>query len=466
MKRITLILIFLLLVNFIKAQNQSNNWYFGQFAGITFSTNPPTALTGGQLNTGEGCTSISDPTGKLLFYSDGISVWDSTHAIMPNGTGLLGDPSSTQSGVIVPAPGSSTLFYLITAPLWGSLDPLAYSIVDMTLHNGLGDITVKNVPLLDSSAEKLTAVYNHNGTDVWIVAHGCGNNNFYAYLLTSGGMSTVPVVSSTGNYIGIEVKEIGYLKASPCGNQLAMADWNYGNIASTLELFDFNDSTGVVSNGLQIGEFNVASGVYGVEFSPDNSKLYASVITPGLVVQYDLLAGSPAAIIASMDTVGISPGNFNGALQTGPDGRIYLVKNSDSWLACIPNPNQLGSLCGYIEDFVSLGAAAGQIGLPDFFSSMFCNIPSGVNANLHPEDLLIYPNPFYSNLTVSVKNKNIKTVTIMIYDALGQTVYNNHETNYGNSYTKTVELSFLVKGIYFFDLRLDEERMVKKIIKE
>jgi hypothetical protein len=224
MKRICLTLLLVSGTIILFAQKQANNWYFGYSAGITFNTNPPTVLTNGQISTAEGCTSISDTSGNLLFYSDGITVWDSTHAVMQNGGGLFGDNSSTQSGIVLQLPGSSTLYYLITAPVNNSTFPLAYSIIDMTLNGGLGAVTVKNDTLLTSSAEKLTAVYNGNGTDIWILAHGFPNNNFYAYRLTVAGIDTVPVVSSVGNPITISNNKIGYLKASPCGDRRQACD--------------------------------------------------------------------------------------------------------------------------------------------------------------------------------------------------------------------------------------------------
>ncbi|MFI5218622.1 MAG: T9SS type A sorting domain-containing protein [Bacteroidia bacterium] len=456
MKQLAL-LILLLQTTYATAQNQANNWYFGNNAGITFSTNPPTFLSGGQINTAEGCASISDNNGNLLFYSDGVTVWDSTHAVMQNGTGLLGDFSSTQSGLIIPAPGSATFYYLITAPVHSSTNPLAYSIIDMTLNNGLGAITVKNVILLDTSTEKVTAVYHQNGIDIWIIAHGYPNNSFYAFLLTSLGINPIPVISSAGNLITIASHKTGYLKASPCGNQLSMANYKSSGL-STLELFDLEDSTGVVSNGLQIGQWNVGGGVYGEEFSPDNSKLYASIISPPIVVQYDLLAGSPPAIIASMDTIGVSLSNVIGALQTGPDGRIYLTKFGGDSLACITNPNQLGTSCGFVENYVSLGSGVGRYGLPNFLTSLFCNIPSAINEVNEGDAILIYPNPFGDEATLQISNDLLsRKCELVIYDLLGHrvkqiTIVNQHTALHKEN---------LTDGIYFYVLTVKDE-VVKK----
>ena len=96
---------------------EGNIWYFGQYAGLDFNTGTPIAITDGQLNTLEGCASIADNNGDLLFYTDGMTVYDRNHSIMSNGTGLLGNSSSSQSGIIVKKPGSLATYYIFTACL-------------------------------------------------------------------------------------------------------------------------------------------------------------------------------------------------------------------------------------------------------------------------------------------------------------------------------------------------------------
>ncbi len=112
-----LLLLFFALKSF--SQKEANIWYFGEKAGLDFNTNPPTALTNGEINTFEGCSSFSDEDGNLLFYSDGITVWDKNHDEMKYEDGsfandLKGNPSSTQSGMIIPKPGSTSIYYLFT----------------------------------------------------------------------------------------------------------------------------------------------------------------------------------------------------------------------------------------------------------------------------------------------------------------------------------------------------------------
>src|SRR5665213_1168130 len=92
------------------AQKEGNIWYFGNHAGIDFNTGAAFALTDGAMSTLNGCATISNAAGKLLFYTDGITVYDKTHHVMLNGTGLNGGLSSTQSAIIVPKPLSNSLY--------------------------------------------------------------------------------------------------------------------------------------------------------------------------------------------------------------------------------------------------------------------------------------------------------------------------------------------------------------------
>jgi len=133
--------IFVLLIpTQLKSQNllYKNWWFFGYFSGVDFQTNGnPIGANGGQTNAYEGTSCISDNAGNLMFYTDGITVWDKNHNIMPNGTGLMGNYSSSQSGMICPIPNNPDQWYIFT--IWPS-NGLRYSIVDMTLNSGLGAV--------------------------------------------------------------------------------------------------------------------------------------------------------------------------------------------------------------------------------------------------------------------------------------------------------------------------------------
>ena len=164
------IIIFFLIINsLVYAQKEATIWYFGENAGLDFIYNPPIALTNGALITSEGCATISDQNGNVILYTNGVKVWNSNHNQMPNGFGLMGNISSTQSCVIIPKPLCNNIYYIFTVDAIENYltDGFQYSIVDLNLNGGLGDITSKNNLLFSPSTEKVTAVLHNNSKDFW-----------------------------------------------------------------------------------------------------------------------------------------------------------------------------------------------------------------------------------------------------------------------------------------------------------
>ena len=343
-----------------KAQNENNIWYFGNGAGLDFNSGSPVALNNGALFTVEGCASIADAAGNLLFYTDGVTVYNKVHNTMTNGSGLLGGNSSSQSAIIVPQPGSTTLYYIFTTPNQGMLDGLNYSIVDMSLQGGLGEVTVLNSLLHAPIGEKLCATRHSNGTDYWIVAHEYAMSAFYAFQFSATGVNLVPVVSNVGL---VHNGYHGYMKFTPDGSKIGLAIGE----TSDVELFDFDRSTGSVSNAITFPS-NVYSYPYGVEFSPDNSKFYVALSGVGIgngIYQFDMLAGTPAAIIASGQLVGTSTYQYMGPLQLGPDGKIYSSRYLSQYISVINNPNDMGIACNFVDSGVFLTGGMAMFGLPN-----------------------------------------------------------------------------------------------------
>jgi hypothetical protein len=346
----------------LTAQNEARNWYFGTNAGLDFSTVPPTALTNGSVNTGEGSSSISDAAGNLLFYTDGVTVYNKNHAVMANGTGLAGDFSTTQSALIVQWPSSPDLYYIFTADDSGSggTNGLKFSIVNMSLAAGIGSVTTKNLVLYASSTEKLAAVKHCNNTDVWVISHDLTTNVFRSVLLSPAGISLMPVLSPVGS----NIEAMGQMKLSPNGRKLAVA--GFGPTGG-FSVFDFDPSTGVVSNPLPLASSFYA---YGCEFSPDGTKLYGTDHVSNEIYQWDLCAGSNAAIIASQYTITIPPSSpILSSMQLGPNGKIYVALKYLQSLSVIGNPNAAGAACNYQHMSQSIAPKANGMGLPNFVSS-------------------------------------------------------------------------------------------------
>ena len=361
-KRHSLILIFILSSIFSFAQPQNWNWYFGTGAAVNFSSGNPVAVAGCILNTVEGCASVSDASGNLLFYTDGITAYNRNNVVMPNGSGLFGNSSSTESGIIVPKPGSTTLYYIFTSDCAGG-NGINYYVVDMTLNAGLGALVSNTATnILTNSTEKLTAVRHCNGVDYWVIVHGENNNTYYSFLVSSTGVAA-PVVSNAGTvYIGT----LGYLKASPSGRKLAAAIFEQ----NLVDVLDFDNSTGVVSFSNPITLTVPPEYAYGVSFSPNNNVLYevGDAGNPSLN-QFDLTSNVQATIQASQYQVCML-GTSGGALQIGPNGKMYVCRYSSNFLDVINTPNVLGVGCGYVANAVNLGAGMCMIGLPNWMDAI------------------------------------------------------------------------------------------------
>lgn len=256
------------------AQSPAGIWYFGQNAGVDFSSGKPVAITDGQLNTEEGCVTISDSKGKLQFYTDGVSVWNKQHKFMPNGKGLVGSPSSTSSGVVIQHPGNANLFFLFTVPAIADSSGFRYSMVDMQLDSSRGDVIVsqKNIKLRNPVTEKLTSTLHRNGKDYWILLHEWNNDVFVAFKITAQGLDTTPVLSNAGSiHQGSTLNTQGYMKVNPDGTNLALALEE----SNVIEVFDFDNESGKISKPISMSLPN-GSYVYGIEFSPDGSLLSIS----------------------------------------------------------------------------------------------------------------------------------------------------------------------------------------------
>lgn len=364
------------------AQKEANIWYFGDHAGLDFNSGSAAVLTDGKLNTVEGCATMSNNAGQLLMYTDGVSVWNKNHQIMPNGTGLLGQTSTTQSAIIVPNPANPNIYYVFTTSVASLATGIRYSEVDLTLDGGLGDITEKkNIELVAGEvSEKLTAIKNKDGSGYWVMAHGYLNNSYYAFQVTGAGVNSTPVTTDIGSVFDTYNSKFGYLKLSPDGSKLANVESN--DSFNGIELFDFDNSTGILSNSQLIPTPKYLN--YGVEFSANGNLLYSSsrqyidyFHQTNKISQYDLKAIDIAASEVVLFTFNSDQNIHFGALQLAPDNHIYLsiVDNSSivvgNYISRIENPEVYGPGCNLVLKAVDLSPNKCALGLPQFIQSYF-----------------------------------------------------------------------------------------------
>lgn len=413
-------------------QKQNNQWRFGFSGGVDFNTNPPSFVSGVAISASEGSASIADrTTGDLLFYTDGVTVWNANNQIMLNGTGLFGGSpallSSTTAAVIIPKPGNSNLYYIVTIDEQFSTNGVRYSLVDMTLDNGLGAVVTgqKNIFLFQTTSEKLEVVPASDKESYWLLTHDEPGNSFFAFRVNNAGIENTPVVSTVGN---TQSNGAGHMKINRQFNKLAIGV----TFSSVIELFDFDNATGIVSNPISWSYSLTSPLIYGIEFSPDGKKLYVSNLDK--LLQYDISLSSSSAIqnsVYQFSTGFTQPAS----IQIGPDDKIYLNAGSIDVINC---PNNLGAACGFQQSAIANQTGGGGYGLPKWVYYF----------NDHPiSNAIIYSDTCIANaIQFSIQNSgNISSITWDFGDPASGS--NNNAVGFSPSHTFSQAGTYSIEAI-------------------
>ena len=359
------------------AQLENSLWYFGYRAGLDFRGGSAVG-TPGFDHQSEGTATLCDHrTGRMLMHTDGDTVWNRNGRVMPGGAGIASPAiiSSTQGATIIPMPGDSTKFYIVSIDAGeynGGTSVATWSIVDMELDGGLGAVTTSHRFLHGNVTEKIAVVKHCNGRGFWVIMHELQSTRFIVYYLSKSGFEGPATYDLGTPHIGWPEAAIGGMKFNQAGDRLAVAIFR----APAIDLIDFDRRTGTLSNAIRIDIAPEDSVVYDICFSPDGTKLYSSGEQARYIAQHDLTRGSRAAIIASRtvlhrNTFRLVSYGHTGQMQVGPDGRIYAAIRDESELSVITDPNRAGVACDYRHRAVSLGAPYAKLGMPNITHGMY-----------------------------------------------------------------------------------------------
>ena len=383
-RNLTLFLIAILINSLnVFGQGPTSHWYFGYGTGIRFQNGLPSHINNSAMSySDEGTAAISDENGNLLFYGNPSVCYNSAHLNVQNGTGLIGDLSSTQGALIVPNPLDSSVYYYFSN--WGTH---RYSVIRRTSAHPLGEIfnAEKNIEMATITSERTTAVHHSNGKDIWVISRIYGDDTILAWLVDENGVNPNPVASHAPH---MQFSYQGQLKSSPDGRYLSESIF-LGSSQSPIQayLHEFDVSTGAVTSTIAISEDSLRA--YGTEFSADSRQVYFSNFqNGGGIYQYSLDTFDSTSVAASRYKHQ-SPLNY--ALQIGLDQKIYSVNVSQSHLSTIENPSDTGSNVILNHNSLFLQGNISTVGLPGFIQSYFhpayfdytskCNVPVHFSAN-------------------------------------------------------------------------------------
>ena len=379
--------IFFVTLSFIGFSQENNIWYFGNKAGIDFNPTPngvlPVSLANSEMTASEGTASICNKQGSLLFYTNGVTIYNRNHQVMQNGDNLKGHLSAVQSSLIIPVPGNPNIYYVFTTDAIENdfENGYRYSIVDMTLAGGLGAVTTKNVLISASCTERMVAARHADGTSVWLILNNNNSNIFQAWLFTCAGLATSPVISTVGDVMNQNLfVNSGSMKISPDGKMLCQTHFaTVGpNSINFAQLFDFNNQTGLISNPRKLTLPNTQ--VIGSEFSPDSKLLYLVAPFTKEIFQLEATLATPDDIVNSRTRIPVPNTTYYG-IQLGPDGKIYFAQSS-SYLSVISKPNVKGLGCNFQKDKIDLAPGFSVLGLPNFINDLSVNPLNGFDYSI------------------------------------------------------------------------------------
>jgi uncharacterized protein (TIGR02145 family) len=301
----------------------------------------------------ETTVSVSDSSGNLLFYSEGEAVFNRLHLLMPNGNMTL-NGGGEQSVLAIKKPNTDSLYYLFT--INGNPTELRYSVIDMRLDAGRGDIIsgMKNI-LMPDGADAFDGIHttrHQNNKDTWVVVRKSGK--YGSYLVDTSGIHN-PVISNSILVPPVGQPEGAYIKVSRDGTKLLANVW----ATALYEYCNFNKSTGVITplftfipnTGID-NQYESAS----FDFSRSTKYVYVgayNMIPPftnnsWALFQYDATKTDSAEFMQSqvlIDTLG--PHYMVFGLQLAPDEKIYGAVTQSNYLCVIDNPEAQGLACNF-----------------------------------------------------------------------------------------------------------------------
>ena len=484
MKRCFWVCCIFLSVN-VFAQNRGNIWILGyqplvNDCGIDFNSGfADTFSVWKNMEFFYTNASICDTAGDLQFYSNGIYIANRNHDTLYNSnnfnpgyaTEAHADEglSAEQAVLILPTPKSESLYTIVhfsgehvegnsqTQPL-----ALRYSVVDISLDNGLGGIlpNKKTISLVNDTLVwgRTTACKHANGFDWWIITHRWNSDLYYKFLLTKDSIYG-PFEQHVGSIV-IKNDNLGQACFSPDGTKFCYVNKNYN-----FDYMQFDRCSGEFSNAVNVvlPDSNISQGC---AFSASSRFLFINTLTQ--LFQFDTWAPDLDFSKILVDTIPFEQPTLQDWFSQpmlAPDSKIYISTfNSIKALHVINNPDSIGTSC----DFQRKGLI-----LPMYNG---CAIPNLVNYDLSQSDGIdtcesiyttslsqkidqsiyrIYPNPVSDWLNIIYQSN--EDVLLELFDLYGKRVGAISLFHYFKN--RLLNVSELPPGVYLAAVSCKGERV-------
>ncbi|MFZ4544496.1 MAG: T9SS type A sorting domain-containing protein [Saprospiraceae bacterium] len=430
-----------------------------------------------QIDIYQSNASISDSSGNLLIFSNGIHVFNRNYKYMDGGIFVnkdtvfhLDNSASEQNTLILPYPNSHNLYAFFYLGVTLNSAPaicapnLSMAVVDISKNTNLGRVSpTKKIVIPDTiEANKLTATRHANGRDWWVISQDFLLNRYFKVLLD-------PTRANLH-----DVQQIGTDSSSSAGGAVFSPDGRYYinfDIATDLPspsvaVFNFDRCSGILSNPRYVTYKLNDAGAGGVAVSPNSRYLYISRDTK--LFQYDLLADDLAGseeLIAEYDGYrqdDLYATRFHLA-QLAPNGKIYVSSSGACpCLHVINNPNLRGDSCNFVQRGQKLPKynAFSVPNHPNYRLGALKGSPCDTLHSIAVKEkgvslqATLFPNPTSDQVTIKWQNDQNEACEIVIIDAVGRIVQRQES----HASSLIFDTSNWANGLYYVQIVEEKEK--------
>ncbi|MGB3467052.1 MAG: gliding motility-associated C-terminal domain-containing protein [Cyclobacteriaceae bacterium] len=324
------------------------HWYFGNSsANLQFDKSGRGAyLEDNQatpFGTGGSAVVADQYTGNLIFYTDGVNLYDRSHRIVPNGNLVIvpgGDIN--QSAAASPVPGTEDRFYIFS----NTGTDILVAVADRSIQ---GNAIIGNLPLgdvisaqasigLTNPAEGMAVISNDAGTVFWLLSQDKTTFDFRVTRIDNSG--TFPTTNFNFNSATNPGSEVASIAFNSDSTRIAIAPKDANR---NVQILTFDAVSGNLQFDRQINNTGFDDGsntsVYDVAWSPDGTKLYLSRFGSAAGNNANLYQFDALDTLENVNSLLNSPVFRSFGIKQGPDNRIYHLYQENNG-----SPVQLGRI--------------------------------------------------------------------------------------------------------------------------
>jgi Secretion system C-terminal sorting domain len=150
----------------------------------------------------------------------------------------------------------------------------------------------------------------------------------------------------------------------------------------------------------------------------------------------------------------------NGQIRYWYDGQLLITSDSILFRTAV-HPNMKFNQLLY-GPYIGVGSPVDQTFWIDDLTIADGIISSGIQNHLWNNRIKIFPNPSSGIFSLVINDKNIQNEIINIYNMIGEKIFSSPFLQKQNL---SIDISLQPDGIYFLEMIIDGERVVKKVVK-